>query len=198
MSYNDSEYRTKEWFWSLHWQRPWIEKMAGWWAGEFGAPKTVCDYGAGDGWWCKSFHDMGAVAYAIELDEISKEFIPPQIYVVIRDLREPIEDGGLFDLVICTEVAEHLTEREAKNALIPTLVKSTGGLLLFSAAQPGQEGTGHINLQPSSYWIENIERWSTLKFSEHRTAKAKNAFTNITNECFEFLPRNLLVFARVK
>jgi hypothetical protein len=29
---------------------------------------------------------------------------------------------------------------------------------VFSAAHPGQGGTGHINEQPKSYWIERFQR----------------------------------------
>jgi hypothetical protein len=47
------------------------------------------------------------------------------------------------------EVAEHLAP-----ALAPRLVSflSTFPLVAFTAAPPGQGGTGHINEQPKSYW----------------------------------------------
>jgi len=195
--YNDLEYRTREWFESLKWQRPWIEKMAGWWAGEFGRPKSVVDFGAGDGWWCKSFHDMGAEAYAIELDPIAEEFIPEQVYKIIHDLRTPLPAGKIFDLVICLEVIEHLPRHDVENTLLPSILSRTGDLLMISAAQPGQQGTGHINLQSMDYWIRRIEKYSNVKYSGLRTAKAREAFTKITNEQFHFLPQNLMVFARV-
>jgi len=198
VNYNDSEYRKREWFESLAWQRSWIEKMAGWWVGEFGRPKNVVDFGAGDGWWCKAFHDMGAEAYAVELDEVAKEYIPDSVYPVIHDLRLPIDAGGRFDLVICLEVIEHLPRHDVENTLIQTLVQHTGDLLLMSAAQPGQDGTGHINLQTLDYWVRKIESYGVVLFSGERTMKARKAFTNITNEQFHFLPQNLLVFARVK
>ncbi|MGA0104366.1 MAG: hypothetical protein ACO3LH_11725, partial [Steroidobacteraceae bacterium] len=31
-----------------------------------------------------------------------------------------------------------------------------GGNLIWSAAQPGQGGTGHINCQPKDYWAERL------------------------------------------
>jgi len=195
--YDDRQYRTREWFESLAWQRPWIEKMVGWWAGEFGRPKTVVDFGAGDGWWCKSFHDMGAEAYAIELDPIAEEYIPPQVYTVIHDLRQPLETGKQFDLALCLEVIEHIPRFDVENTLLRSLIDRTGGVLVVSAAQPGQDGTGHINLQPLHYWISRIEKFPSVKFSEERTAKAKRAFQNIANEQFHFLSRNLMVFARI-
>jgi hypothetical protein len=194
--YDPSEYATEAWFKSLSWQHQWIEKMAGWWVGEFGLPRTVNDFGAGDGWWPKAFHDMGSVVGAVELHEIAREFIPPQVQFWQHDLRYPVQFDMRYDLVICLEVAEHLPP-DAAEVLCETITRHTGDLLLFSAAQPNQQGVGHIHLQPHKYWIERLERGGVL-FSEHRTQKARHAFGNIVNSTFEFLPRNVLVFARVK
>ena len=197
MLYNDKEYRTAEWFDSLAWQRQWIEYMAGWWAGAFGRPSSVIDFGCGDGWWLKSFHDMGAeTVIGVELDPVSLEYIPEQVIRHIHDLREPIHLGGKSELVICLEVIEHLP-REAENTFLKTITEHMGHLLMFSAAGPGQPGTGHINLQTEDYWRKRIESYGKIQYSRHRTELAKSAFSNITNELFDFLPRNLMVFAKI-
>jgi len=192
-------YRTHEWFDSLQWQHRWIEFMVGWWVGTFGKPTTMIDYGSGDGWWSHSFKSIGSdTCFAVELDEIAKDHTPEDVYFLQHDLREPLNDLlRTFDLVICLEVAEHLPKQAAHNALLATLAKSTGHLLLFSAAQPGQPGTGHINPQPQSYWIEAMEKWPYIKLSSERTAAARTAFERIVPAGLDFLPRNLLVFARV-
>jgi hypothetical protein len=193
-------YRTHEWFESLAWQHRWIEFMVGWWCGTYGVPDTMIDYGSGDGWWPHSFKSIGAKhCYAVELDKIAFEHTPPDVFFVQHDLREELTDltGRRFDLVLCLEVAEHLPKHQAHNALIATLVKSTGNNLIFSAAQPGQEGTGHINLQPFSYWIETIERWSYIKLNGQKTADTRKAFERFLPDGFRFLANNLLVFSRV-
>jgi len=192
-------YRTHEWFESLKWQHMWIEFMVGWWCGTFGKPKTMIDYGSGDGWWSHSFKQIGSeTCFAVELDEIAKEHTPEDVYFLQHDLREPLTDLlRPFDLVMCLEVAEHIPKHAAHNALLQTLAKSTGNVLIFSAAQPGQPGTGHINLQPVGYWIEAIEKWPYIKFSQERTGAARAAFERIVPKGLEFLPRNLLVFAKV-
>jgi SAM-dependent methyltransferase len=193
-------YRTREWFKSLEWQHRWIDFMAGWWAGTYGRPKHMIDYGAGDGWWSYAFKKMGSdkcEAFAVELDEVAHEFIPSGVEFLQHDLRQPLDVPYKFDLVICLEVAEHMSKNAAHNALLATLAKSTGNLLMFSAAQPGQPGTGHINLQPQSYWIDAIQKWPYIQFSNIRTAAARKAFENILPEGLAFLPRNLLIFARV-
>jgi len=159
----------------------------------------MIDYGAGDGWWSYAFKRIAPenVAFAVELDDIATEFIPSGVEFLRHDLRKPLEVLRRFDLVICLEVAEHMTKQEAHNALLRTLIDSTGSLLLFSAAQPGQPGTGHINLQSVAYWIDAIEKFPYMKLSTERTATVRKAFENIVPEGFAFLPRNLLVFARI-
>ena len=190
-------YRLPQWFESLSWQHMWIELMLGWWVGEFGKPTSVCDFGAGDGWWCKRFKDIGVkTAYAVELDEVAKQFISPAVYFRQHDLRRPMEVEVPFDLTICLEVAEHI-DRKSGKVLCRTLSDATGGLLLFSAAQPGQGGTEHINEQRPEYWIREIEAQDKLAYSDWRTQKTQHAFTNINNECYRFLAGNVLVFAHV-
>lgn len=192
-------YRTHEWFESLQWQHRWIEYMVGWWCGTYGKPRTMIDYGSGDGWWSHTFKQIGSEhCFAVELDGIAFEHTPPDVIFKQHDLREQLLDlQGKFDLVMCLEVAEHIPKLAAHNALLATLAKSTGQILMFSAAQPGQEGTGHVNLQPQSYWINAIEKWAYLKLSSERTAATRLAFDRIVPEGLKFLPRNLLVFARV-
>ena len=191
-------YRTHEWFDTLKWQHRWIEYMVGWWCGTWGKPETVADFGAGDGWWPHTFKQAGSKdCFAIELDEVAREHTPEDIYFIQHDLRMQMDVNGTVDLVICLEVAEHLPRPAALNGLLPTLTKSTRDLIMFSAAQPGQPGTGHINAQTPGYWIEQFERWPYIKLSSERTATARKAFARIVPEGLRFLPENLLIFARV-
>jgi len=192
-------YRTHEWFESLKWQHRWIEFMVGWWVGTWGKPKTFVDFGAGDGWWSHSFKAAGADhCYAIELDEIAEDHMTDDIYFIQHDLRERWpSDSGVSNMVMCLEVAEHLPRLNALNYLLPTLVQSTSNLIVFSAAPPGQEGTGHINLQPQSYWIEQFEKHPYVKLNGQRTAAAREAFERIVPPGLAFLPRNLLIFSKI-
>jgi hypothetical protein len=66
------------------------------------------------------------------------------------DLTAPFYLGGPYDLVLCIEVGEHLPE-ESADTLVDTIVRHSG-TVVFGAAVPGQEGTGHINCQPHEYW----------------------------------------------
>jgi hypothetical protein len=190
------EYKSEEWFKSLSWQHMWIDKMAGWWVGHFGKVESVIDFGAGDGWWPKAFHDLGAKAVAVELFEEAREYIPPQVIFFQHDLREPLWLNSRAQLTICLEVAEHLPQSSI-GVFTETLVKHTKSTLLFSAARPGQPGTGHITMKDQGWWRERIER-PYLKFSPIKTQQVRDAFENIVNDCFEFLPRNIQVFSRIR
>lgn len=68
------------------------------------------------------------------------------------DLRRslPAFDEAPFDLAYCFEVAEHLPA-ELGESLVDVIC-SLAQRIVFSAAQPGQGGTGHINEQPADYW----------------------------------------------
>src|SRR5262249_55238903 len=70
--------------------------------------------------------------------------------IVIANVGAPIDCGRKFDLALCLEVAEHLPESDAK-VLVQNLCNAAD-TILFSAAIPGQVGTGHINAQWPSYW----------------------------------------------
>lgn len=196
MTTDELAYNTPEWFESLRWQHMWIQYMVGWWAGTYGVPATICDFGCGDGWWVKCFHDLGSTVGGIELHDIAAEYIPEQVQVLITDLREPLELGNVYDLTMCIEVAEHLP-KTAADTLCWTLNRHTHNTLLFSAAQKGQGGTGHINLQPLDYWRKKLSSRG-LEFSPLRTGQVRAAFENINNELFAYLPRNLMVFSRVR
>jgi hypothetical protein len=62
-------------------------------------------------------------------------------------------DVGQYDLVISTEVAEHLPKHAARN-FVGNLTSAAAGSIVFSAAAPGQWGDGHINCQPKQFWID--------------------------------------------
>ena len=112
-------------------------------------PESVLDIGCGQGEWLEAFAlpDMLGVDIAA----------PEGDQFIRHDLTEPLDLGRRFGLVVCLETGEHLPE-SAAGTLVETLVRH-GDDILFSAAVPGQEGIGHIHLQPHEYWL--------AKFAEH-------------------------------
>jgi len=195
--YDPTVYNKPEWFESLKWQHRWINFMIGWWVGTFGCPRHVIDFGAGDGWWCKAFKDIGAEhTYAVELYPLAKEYIPPEVQFVCGDLRERLELGGRTDLVMCLEVAEHLPAKY-EDALLGNIVRHASDKILFSAATPDQPGTGHVNLRPHEYWRQRIRQRGKIEYAAEMTEQVRQAWYRILPEPFHFLPRNIQVFARI-
>lgn len=111
---------------------------------------SVLDVGCGEGQAVKFFRALGLVAHGIEglIDNVSNAVTPISLHDITRQpFIMPV------DLVVCTEVVEHIEESFLEN-LINTLIN--GRVICMTHAVPNQEGHHHVNCQPSSYWIEHI------------------------------------------
>lgn len=110
----------------------------------------------------------------------AEDFVP-------HDLCEPLDLGRRFDLAISLEVAEHLPAEKA-GAFVDTLA-AAAPVVLFSAAVPGQGGTGHVNEQWPDYWAERFEARGKVTVDAIRPI-IWNELT--VSSC---IAQNLLVFA---
>jgi len=117
--------------------------------------RSVVDIGCGAGSWLAQFKQAG-VPRVLGLDggaaaEDDQLEIEPQEFRV-ANLEGDIDLEDSFDLCVCLEVAEHLTEHAA-----PVIVRNIcklSDVVLFSAAIPGQGGTHHVNERWPSYWVD--------------------------------------------
>lgn len=120
-----------------------------------GPISSVIDVGCGVGSWLVEAKALGATQI-LGIDSwtpIDKLQIPPEL--LRRDnVSLPIRLSSTFDLAICLEVAEHVPESNSM-VLVNSLMQMSKNIL-FSAATPGQGGTGHINEQPHEYWHERF------------------------------------------
>lgn len=118
-------------------------------------PQRVIDVGCGEGWWGLEFEKQNCQVTGIDggwhgEHRLGVKFIP-------HDLKHklPADLKHSFDTVVCLEVAEHLSKSRAQSFVkdLCDLVDGNG-YVVFSAAIPGQGGTGHINERWPNYWAE--------------------------------------------
>src|SRR6185295_2140887 len=115
-------------------------------------PSSVLDVGCGLGHFLKVFIDSGINdVTGVEgpwLDN-SKLVIDNEL-IQIKDLEEPFDLERKFDIALCLEVAEHISEHAAEQFIKTLTVHSD--VIIFSAAIPEQGGQNHINEQWIEYW----------------------------------------------
>lgn len=132
---------------------PWVVRVV--------RPTSVLDIGCGDGAWLNAFRSEGvADIFGVDGDYVdrSRLLIQPQSFIPVN-LTQPFDLRRKFDLVVCLEVAEHLSP-EAAATILESIVRHAD-VVLFSAAIPRQVGTSHLNEQWPSYWIE---RFATYEY----------------------------------
>lgn len=123
-------------------------------------PSSVVDFGCGVGNWLKVWKESTPVKdlLGIEGPYIKKELYKiPEEMIMLTDLKNKVELGRKFDLVISLEVAEHLPHESAET-FVSSLV-AAGDVVVFSAAIKGQLGTYHINEQYPEYWAAIFKKF---------------------------------------
>lgn len=154
------------------------------------APRTVVDVGCGTGFMLARLAERGADVQGIEGSRAAIRRGPPEIPIVRANLEHGVPQLGTFDVCLCIEVAEHLRARTGPR-LVEGLTRLSN-IIVFTAAQPGQQGRAHVNTQPKSYW-------SSL-FREHgfvpstRQATLADAISGVPEP--SYIHPNLMVFER--
>jgi glycosyltransferase involved in cell wall biosynthesis len=120
-------------------------------------PGSVLDVGCGIGGWVATWLDSGVDAVGVDGDYVPRDKLRvPADRFIDHDLTTPLNLGRRFDLVTCLEVAEHLP-LEAAETFVDSLCRHAD-VIVFSAAIPGQGGTGHINERWPSFWAALFAR----------------------------------------
>ena len=121
-------------------------------------PKSVVDFGCGEGNWLAEFikNDRNIEVLGFDGDYVSRDRLSIGIdFFKAVDLRTSIKLEKKYDLAMSLEVAEHIDEEYA-DQFIDNLVNASDHIL-FSAAIPGQGGINHVNEQWQSYWIKKFK-----------------------------------------
>jgi glycosyltransferase involved in cell wall biosynthesis len=145
----------------------------------------VLDVGCGPGTYIDAYLQQGLTAQGIEPDS--------------RTQHANIAPGSLLDplaytapAVVCLEVLEHIDPTHGQLALT-NLVNACEDMLIFSAARPGQGGTGHINCRPRADWIKDITDLG-MTYSEQLTADLKAQVQQ--DVCMGWFLNNVAVFTK--
>jgi 2-polyprenyl-3-methyl-5-hydroxy-6-metoxy-1,4-benzoquinol methylase len=127
------------------------------WIVENIAPRSVIDVGCGPGHMMEALQQRGVAVYGVDIStaalaRVKQRGLSAERFDLTRqDVSLP---GGPYDLVISSEVAEHLEERHARNLV--RLLTEAGHRIYMTAAEPDPSagvGLFHYNEQPNAYWI---------------------------------------------
>lgn len=113
----------------------------------------ICEGPGREHWFVK--HDLEEPLHIWYPDLEGRAFHYPERYHD-QNVHVPSDHYPLrFEVVTCLEVAEHIS-CDRSSILVETIVRHVepGGLLVFSAAAPGQSGEHHMNARPSWEWRE--------------------------------------------
>ena len=127
-----------------HEERPFAQRLAAWIAQRL--PGRCVDLGAGTGVYVEELRRWNRIAQGYDIANPQPR---PDLVTTasILDLTDPA------DIVVCLEVAEHIDESLAQQVIASVWRNSRpGATVIWSAAQPGQGGVGHINCQVPEYW----------------------------------------------
>lgn len=135
-----------------HWDHIFVDVAPFRYLAEKYRPASVLDVGCGLGGSLVLFRKLGSeTVFGIDGLPQDATALRSEEYTT-HDLTQPLELGKLFDLVVCVEVAEHLEEQH-EEVLLDSVMRHAVQRIIFSAAEPGQPGNGHINCRPIGHWL---------------------------------------------
>jgi SAM-dependent methyltransferase len=154
---------------------------------------SVLDIGSANGFLLEKFHEAGKKIKGIELSIEARDYMSDvvKLNTVIGDVTE-INPTIKFDLVSCVEVAEHIPEEKA-NELVEAINENAKNYIYFTAASPFQESRGHINCQPTFYWLNKF--WKHDIYIDYRLTEILIEKLKDLKLCY-WIPMNSLILKK--
>ncbi len=174
-----------------------IKKNMDWFLDNFPV-QSVIDYGCGIGAYLETAFDRGL--NNLQGFDIGGEFVEKYTsdrvkpFIKYIDCTLPVKTEK-FDCVISIETGEHIETDKSFN-FVKNITESCTeqGIILFSAAQPGQNGTGHINLQKKEFWIEIFQQFNFCVDLEN-TSYISKSWSSLGAP--SYIENNLIVFKKI-
>jgi SAM-dependent methyltransferase len=155
-----------------------------------GIPHSYLDLGSGTGAMVNMARKIGIEAYGVDLIN------GPEHWFVRHDLTQPLDHwpNSRFHLITCLEVAEHLPDGCAPSSC-DTIARhiTPGGLLIFSAAPPGQAGEHHIGCRPAREW-RSMFHTRGISYREDYTRQLAHLIGWVSGPASHWLAANLQIF----
>ena len=148
--------------------------------------KSIVDYGCGIGSYLQGAYEYGAEIKGYEISPDAEPYTHDSIkpYIEYKDFLT-IQEPDRADVCICIEVAEHVDAYSSRRLV--DILTQTSDYIVFSAAPPGQEGTGHINCQEFEFWAGLFE-----KKGFRLTAKKLDSWASAP----DYVLKNLMIFEK--
>jgi len=166
---------------------PFAKNLAAWIGKNF-KNKKIRDFGCGPGIYVQAIKEYTDDVKGYDIDERIRGKLNLEIKSIF-DIDDP------SDLILCLEVAEHI-ETKFNSDIVKTVYKNLkpGGMLIWSAAFPGQGGDGHINCQTRDFWIDQFTKQG-LVYDTETTDCLKEYI--IQGPYMGWFVTNLVVFAKL-
>lgn len=144
--------------------------------------ESVVDFGCGNAYLISFLKQKRVAVAGVDFSTKNKKYLDVEIIenIIVADISKKV-DIGISDLVISTEVAEHLPKKCSKE-FVRNLARHADKFLVISAAQPGQWGDGHINCQTKEYWIELFAKEGVI-YEKEKTQKYIEEISQIEKIC---------------
>lgn len=164
---------------------------------EFPGVTSLVDVGCGTGVFAAEFKKRGLRVAGYEYSPRGRRWAQKQ-GIDVRPFDVSVSDDArlgteAFDLVLSTEVAEHVPPSLA-DAFV-RFVASCGNRIIFTACQPGGpcKGSGHLNEQHKPYWIARFE---SLGFRHDDGAADRISAALRKADASYYMHQNMMVFVR--
>jgi hypothetical protein len=150
------------------------------------------DAGAGSGAYAAELRRRGHIVVAYEYARLGRVIARLQgVHARPFDLAQAVvATPSECDLAYSFEVAEHLPP-ELGDRLVAFLAASAP-TIVFTAAPPGQGGSGHVNEQERPYWVERFRNHGMVEHQELRDRVAAGFRVARSS----WLAANVMVFTR--
>lgn len=161
------------------------------------APESLVDFGCGLGWilyYLKkhfSLHDLVGIEPNPKIQHLMHDDVCGFIWPYT--LETQLDLGRKFDLAVSFEAIEHI-DKEHEEMVIDNITRHSD-TVMFSGAQPGQGGYGHVNEQPKPHWIRKFE---TRGYTLDQEATGPIVSTMRQYGCKHWYVTNTMIFRKGK